>query len=136
MHHSIPLRVKSERDEANPRGDLNHDLILVMMREIFMCHHSRFSRSNLSMPNLETLGFILQDALFHTNDIGTTVEAYNRLHRKSVSLPLKIDKSLDHFKEAEIVEIVEGSSRDVNPSLLSYMIMEKIKEIDEQVTCD
>ncbi|RZB62938.1 protein TRM32-like isoform X2 [Glycine soja] len=99
-------------------------------------HAPRFSRSNLSMPNLETLSFILQDALFDTNDIGTTVEAYNRVHRKSVSLPLKIDKSLDHFKEAEIVETVEGSNRDVNPSLLSDMIMEKIEEIDEEVTCD
>ena len=111
-------------------------MLIVMSPYPLNGHGPRFSRSNLSMPNLETLGFILQDALFHTNDIGTTVEAYNRLHRKSVSLPLKIDKSLDHFKEAEIVEIVEGSSRDVNPSLLSYMIMEKIKEIDEQVTCD
>ena len=64
------------------------------------------------------------------------MEAYNRVHRKSVSLPLKIDKSLDHFKEAEIVETVEGSNRDVNPSLLSDMIMEKIEEIDEEVTCD
>ncbi|XP_003543514.2 protein TRM32 isoform X2 [Glycine max] len=96
-------------------------------------HTPRFSRSNLSMPNLETLGFILQDALFDTNDIGNKVEAYNRVHRKSVSLPLKIDRSLDHFKEAEIVETVEGSERDVNPNLLSDKIMEKI---DEEVTCD
>ncbi|TKY48420.1 TRM32 protein [Spatholobus suberectus] len=90
-------------------------------------HAPRFSRSNLSMPNLETLGFILQEALFDTNDIGNTV------HRKSVSLPLKMDKSLDHFKEAEIVETIGGSGRDVNPSLLSDKIMEKI---DGGVTCD
>lgn len=80
---------------------------------------ARFSINNLGMRNLETLGFIVQDAVFHTNDIGTTLEVYNRLHRKSVNLPLKIDKWLDHFKEAEMVEILEGSSRDVNPNVLS-----------------
>lgn len=91
----------------------------------------KFSRSNLSMPSLETLGFILQDALFDTNDI--TVETHKQAHRKSVSLPLKIDKSFDRFKEAEIVETVEGSGRDAYPSLLSDKIMEKI---DEVVTSD
>ncbi|KAL2332131.1 hypothetical protein Fmac_019712 [Flemingia macrophylla] len=92
----------------------------------------KFSRSNLSMPSLETLGFILQEALFDTNDLGNTAQTHNQVHRKSVSLPLKIDKSFDRFKEAEIVETVEGSGRDVNPSLLS----DKIKEVDDGVTFD
>ncbi|RDX85007.1 Protein TRM32, partial [Mucuna pruriens] len=96
-------------------------------------HAPRFSRSNMSMPNLETLGFILQEALFDANDTGNTVETGNHVHRKSVSLPLKMDKPFDHFKEPEIVETVEGSGRNVNPSLLSNKIMEKI---DEGVTCD
>lgn len=65
-------------------------------------HASKFSRSNLSMPNIETLGFILQEALFDTNDIGNA---------------------------AEIVETVEESSRDVNPIFSSDKITEKIDEV-------
>lgn len=80
-------------------------------------HVPKFSRSNFSMPNLETLGFIVQEALFDTNDIGTE-ETHDRVQRKSVSLPLKMEKSLDNFKEAETVE--------------TDKILEKIDE----VTCD
>ncbi|XP_027342243.1 uncharacterized protein LOC113855020 [Abrus precatorius] len=93
----------------------------------------RFSRSNLSLPSLETLGFILHEALFDTNDVENTVEADNHVQRKSVSFPLRIDKSHDHFKGAEIVETVEGSDRDANPNLSSDKFMETI---DEGVTCD
>ncbi|MCI11308.1 GTP-binding protein Obg/CgtA protein, partial [Trifolium medium] len=80
-------------------------------------HARMFSRSNLSMPNLEALGFILHEALLETNDMGNnTVESDNDVQSKSASLPLKNDESTDHFKEAEIDETVEGSGRDVNPS--------------------
>ncbi|KAJ1406889.1 hypothetical protein SESBI_24701 [Sesbania bispinosa] len=92
-----------------------------------------FSRSNLSMPNLESLGFILHEALNDTNDMGNTVETDDHVQRKSGSLPLKNDKSLDHIKEEEIEETVEGSGKDVNPSHLSDKIVEKI---DEEITCD
>ncbi|CAJ2660858.1 unnamed protein product [Trifolium pratense] len=99
--------------------------------------HARiFSRSNLSMPNLEALGFILHEALLETNDIGNnTVESDNDVQSKSVSLSLKNDKSTDHFKEAEIDETVEGSGRDVNPSPRS-LSDKMVEEIDEGVTCD
>lgn len=93
-----------------------------------------FSRSNFSMPNLESLGFILHEALLDTNDIvNNAVESDNDVQSKSVSMPLKIDKSLDHFEKAEIDETVERCGRDVN----TYSLSDKIdKKIDEGVTCD
>lgn len=93
-----------------------------------------FSRSNFSMPNLESLGFILHEALLDTNDIvNNAMESDNDVQSKSVSMPLKIDKSLDHFEKAEIDETVERCGRDVNTYSLSDKI---VKKIDEGVTCD
>jgi hypothetical protein len=83
------------------------------------------------MPNLEALGFILHEALLETNDMGNnTVESENDVQSKSASLPLKIDESTDHFKEAEIDETVEGNGRDANrsPSSLSDKTVKKIDE--------
>ncbi|CAJ1955730.1 unnamed protein product [Sphenostylis stenocarpa] len=134
MDRYTQLFEKSFSKEAKWKSSKSKSLKLTNEDRIHKSAHvPKFSRSNLSMPNLETLGFILQEALFDTNDVWNTVETYNRVHRKSVSLPLKMDKSLDHFKEAEIVEIVEESDKDVNPNLLSDKILEKI---DEEVTCD
>ncbi|XP_061358617.1 protein TRM32-like [Gastrolobium bilobum] len=99
-------------------------------KSLKLSNENKFSRSNLSLPNLEFLGFILHEALSDTND---TVETENQVHRKSVSLHLKTDKSPDQFKEAEIAEIVEGSDTIVNPSPLSDKVEEKI---DEGVTYD
>ncbi|WJX69581.1 hypothetical protein P8452_53804 [Trifolium repens] len=99
-------------------------------------HARMFSRSNLSMPNLEALGFILHEALLETNDMGNnTVESDNDVQSKSASLPLKNDESTDHFKEAEIDELIEGSGRDVNPSP-SSLSDKMVAKIDEGVTCD
>ncbi|KAL9322874.1 hypothetical protein ACSQ67_010927 [Phaseolus vulgaris] len=95
---------KSFSKEAKWQSSKSKSLKLTHEDKIHKSAHvPKFSRSNFSMPNLETLGFIVQEALFNTNDIGTE-ETYDRVHRKSVSLPLKMDKSLDNFKEAEIVE--------------------------------
>lgn len=72
-------------------------------------HAPRFSRSNCSMPNLESLEFILQEALLDTNDIGNNaVESDN-------------DTGTD--------ETVEGSSRVVNASHLWNKIVEKIEGV-------
>lgn len=125
---------KSFRKEVKWQSSKSKSLRLTNEDKIHKSGHApMFSRSNLSMPNLESLGFILHEALLDTNDVGNTVENDNGVQRKSVSFPLKIDKSLDHFKEADFAETVEGSGRDVNPGPLSDMTLDKI---DEGVTCD
>lgn len=71
-----------------------------------------FSRSNMSMPSLEAIGFILHEALFDTNETGNnTVETEGHVQRKPVSLPSKIAKPLNHVREAEIVETVERNEK-------------------------
>lgn len=78
-------------------------------------HAPRFVRSNCSMPNLDTLEFILQEALLDTNDIGNNaVESDNDVQSKSASLT---------FKDAGTDETVEG------PSHLSDKIGEKIEGV-------
>ncbi|KAL5082512.1 hypothetical protein RYX36_010933 [Vicia faba] len=72
-------------------------------------HAPRFVRSNCSMPNLESLEFILQEALLDTKDIGNN------------AVESDIDAGTD--------ETVEGSSRVVNPSHLSDKIAEKIEGV-------
>ncbi|KAK7261472.1 hypothetical protein RIF29_27785 [Crotalaria pallida] len=90
----------------------------------------KFSRSNFSLPSLESIGFILHEVLLDANDTADTVENGNHVKRKSLSLPLQTDKSLDQIKETEIAEMVEGGDSYVN---LSEKIVE---EIDEGITCD
>lgn len=120
MDRYTQLFEKSMSKEIKWQSSKSKSLRLTNDDKIHKSRHARmFSRSNLSMPNLESLGFILHDVLIDTNEANNTVESDNDVQRKSVSVPLKIDKSLEHFKEAEVDETVEGSARDVNPSSLS-----------------
>ncbi|CAK8536101.1 unnamed protein product [Lathyrus sativus] len=72
-------------------------------------HAPRFMRSNCSMPNLESLEFILQEALLDTTDIG--------------------NNAVESDNDAGTDETVEGSSRVLNPSHLSDKIAEKIEGV-------
>ncbi|CAL0332247.1 unnamed protein product [Lupinus luteus] len=91
----------------------------------------KFSRSNFSLPSLESLRFILHEVLLDTN-IVDTVETDNDAQRKSVSFSLHTDKPLDQIEENEITETVEGDGKDVNSSPLSGKIVDEI----DGVTCD
>ncbi|XP_019447948.1 PREDICTED: protein TRM32-like isoform X2 [Lupinus angustifolius] len=88
----------------------------------------KFSRSNFSLPSLESLRFILHEVLLDTN-IGDTVETDNHVQRKSVSFSSQTDKPLNQIEENEIAETVEGDGKDVNSSPLSGKIVEEIDRV-------
>ncbi|MED6181823.1 hypothetical protein PIB30_023034 [Stylosanthes scabra] len=92
-------------------------------------HASRFSRSNLSLPNIEALSFIVHEALVDMKDKTGTDEPDNGVERKLVALPSKKDKSIDHVEETEITETAKDASGDMNPSPLSNdQVVDKIEE--------
>ena len=82
----------------------------------------KLTRRNLSLPNLESLGFFLHEAFSDTNDIvvpgrtsvdcNTNAETDILAARRSVSLFVKKDKTLDPIMETEFPEVVECSGRD------------------------
>ena len=91
-------------------------------------------RRNLSLPNLDSFScFILHEALSDANDMGVTEETDIHVQRKSVSLPLNKDISLDHITETEMEEAVDSGGKDVKPTLLSDKTMEKN---DEEMNCE
>lgn len=135
MDRYTQLFEKSTSKEIKWQSSKSKSLRLTNDDKIHKSRHApMFSRSNLSMPNLESLGFILHDVLLETNEENNTVESDNNVQRKSVSTPLKIDKSLEHFKEAEVDETVEGSGRDVNPSSLSAVEISMTTNLSKEVT--
>lgn len=112
LHESLDkytqLFERSLSKEAKWRSSKSKSLRLISEDKIQKNGHAPvFSRSNLSMPNIEFLGFILHEAILDTVETDN-----NDGQKKLVSLSSEIDKSLDQVKEAEIAEEVQGSGRD------------------------
>ncbi|MED6120859.1 hypothetical protein PIB30_024883 [Stylosanthes scabra] len=98
-------------------------------------HASRFSRSNLSLPNIEALSFIVHEALVDMKDKTAPEEPDNGVERKLVALPSKKDKSIDNVEETEITETDKAGSGDMSPIPLSFND-QVVDKIDEAVTSE
>ncbi|KAI9115187.1 hypothetical protein K1719_013506 [Acacia pycnantha] len=95
-------------------------------------HAPKLSKRNLSLPNIESIGFILHEAICDAHDAGSiparpsldkkkTEETDILVQRKSVSL---LEKPLDDIIETEVMEEDESSGRDVTPNPLSHSTAE------------
>ncbi|KAI4334523.1 hypothetical protein L6164_019206 [Bauhinia variegata] len=111
--------------------------------KIQMCGYGpKLPRRNLSMPNVESLGFFLHEAFGYTNDSGlpgrtsvdnTNVETNNLIQRNSGNLSVNKDRPLDPITETEIQEVAESSGRDDYCRPLSGLILVRN---DKGVTAD
>ncbi|KAK4285221.1 hypothetical protein QN277_001948 [Acacia crassicarpa] len=98
-------------------------------------HAPKSSKRNLSLPNIESIGFILHEAICDAHDAGSiparrsldknkTEETDILVQRKSVSLLVSKDKPRDDIIGTEAKEEDESSGRDVTPNPLSHSTAE------------
>lgn len=104
----------------------------------------KLTKRNLSLPNIESIGFILHEAICDANDAGsiparTSLDNNKKeetdilVHRKSASLLVSKDKLLDDIIETEVKEEEESSGNDVTPNPLSHSTAENESSCQENV---
>lgn len=95
----------------------------------------KLTKRNLSLPNIESISFILHEAIWEANDAGSIpertsldnnkkVETNNLVRRRSVSLPVNKDTPLNDVTETEEVEN-DKTKKSVTPNPLSDLTVEK-----------
>ncbi|XP_028802639.1 uncharacterized protein LOC114757736 [Neltuma alba] len=111
----------------------------------------KLTKRNLSLPNIESIGFILHEAICDANDAGsipanTSLDNNKKeetdipVKRKSASLLVSKDKPFGDIIETEVKEEDESSGKDETPNALPHSAAENGSSYQEnaeiEVTTD